>query len=196
MGADPTGPGTDGRPKYTLPVIYDDKTARFISDSAVIAEYLEDTYPDTPSLFPFGARAPVFLLQAYLTSSAMKPFFLITIQDAVHVLNPTSAEFYRRTREEFFMKKLDDLVPEAERKERFAAGKDGMSKLAELLSKNGEDSLYFYGSTASYADLIVISYLMYARAILGDRWKPMEEWDGGRWKRLLDATKEYQILEQ
>jgi hypothetical protein len=55
IGAEPTMIRKDGRPYYSLPVIQDPKTGAVISDSARIAEYLDETYPDTPKVFPAGA---------------------------------------------------------------------------------------------------------------------------------------------
>ena len=59
MGAEPTGKWESGAPLYTLPVIKDDATGKVVSDSWKIALYIEDTYADKPTLFPFGVRAPV-----------------------------------------------------------------------------------------------------------------------------------------
>lgn len=42
---------------YTLPTIYDPRTKRAIMDSAKIAKYLDDEYPDTPAVLPKEVRA-------------------------------------------------------------------------------------------------------------------------------------------
>ena len=49
---DPTGKKTNGTPYYTLPAIHGPSTNTYLADSFTIAEYLEKTYPDTPSIFP------------------------------------------------------------------------------------------------------------------------------------------------
>ena len=195
LGAEPTGKWTDGGIKYTLPVIYDDSTGKFVSDSMTIAEYLEDTYPNTPSLFPFGARAPIHMFVTMFSGSGSMAFRMVTIQATFHILNPSSAEYFRRTREELFGKTLEELAPEAEKGALFNAGKEDLSKIAAILSTNGHGLPYFYGTTISYADLVILSYLLYAKAVLGQGFKAIEEWDDGRWGRLLDATTEYQVLE-
>ncbi|PSR72266.1 hypothetical protein PHLCEN_2v11858 [Hermanssonia centrifuga] len=56
IGAPPTST-KHGRPRYTLPVIYDPSTNSVISDSVDIAKYLDETYPDTPKLLPAGTEA-------------------------------------------------------------------------------------------------------------------------------------------
>ncbi|KAI0026666.1 hypothetical protein K488DRAFT_65398, partial [Vararia minispora EC-137] len=56
VGAPPTGE-RDGKPRYTVPFIYDPTTRRAISDSQTIIAYLETQYPDTPRLFPQRTRA-------------------------------------------------------------------------------------------------------------------------------------------
>ncbi|EEB92162.1 hypothetical protein MPER_09371 [Moniliophthora perniciosa FA553] len=59
IGASPTDKKPDGSPWYTLPVIHDPNTGETISDSFVIMEYLEKTYPSSPekALIPPGTTA-------------------------------------------------------------------------------------------------------------------------------------------
>ena len=57
LGINPTGQKKDGSPFYTLPAIYDPATGTAIADSFAIAEYLENTYPETPSVFPKESAA-------------------------------------------------------------------------------------------------------------------------------------------
>lgn len=42
---------------YSLPAIYDSRTKRTIMDSAEIAKYLDDQYPDIPAVLPKELRA-------------------------------------------------------------------------------------------------------------------------------------------
>lgn len=193
LGAAPTGTWPDGRPQYTLPVIHDDSTGKFVSDSANIAEYLEATYADKPKLFPFGAKAPVFMFEPFFSSTAATPIIMILLAESTFKLNPPSEKYFRDTREKSFGKKAEDWAPADQRGGMLAAAKEGMSKVAGVLSKNS-DGPFFFGNTPSYADLVLLSYLMWMKLALGAEWNQIESWDGGRWKKFLDLTKGYQVI--
>ncbi|TDL20311.1 hypothetical protein BD410DRAFT_791099 [Rickenella mellea] len=53
IGALPTSIGAT-RELYTVPIIHDHATGKVASDSFAIAQYLDETYPDQPKLFPAG----------------------------------------------------------------------------------------------------------------------------------------------
>ncbi|KAF8878319.1 hypothetical protein BD779DRAFT_1554828 [Infundibulicybe gibba] len=91
IGAPPTSTKATGEPHYTLPVIFDPKTKRAISDSAAIAEYLDEQYPETPKLFP-----------------TVREFALP--QTCVR-LRPESQPYFRSTREKMFGMKIEALTP-------------------------------------------------------------------------------------
>ncbi|KIP07685.1 hypothetical protein PHLGIDRAFT_70589, partial [Phlebiopsis gigantea 11061_1 CR5-6] len=57
LDAPHTSTWPDGRPYYTLPMIFDPNTQRRVVDSAAIAKYLDTAYPATPALFPAGTDA-------------------------------------------------------------------------------------------------------------------------------------------
>jgi len=199
LGAEATDKWDDGSPLWTLPVIKDDATGKVIADSWKIAMYLEDTYPHEPTLFPFGVRAPVHFLQAYFSNIAILPGYKIFCSETRGRLNPRSEEFFRRTREADFNMKMEELAPPGpKRDELWAAVKEGFDKFAPKYESNGDGTLpYFYGETVSYADLVVVSLLMWIKTVLGPEhpeWKEMEGWNGGRWVRLLELTKKYQVI--
>ena len=66
IGAPPTDirlqlDGSGLQEHYTLPVIYDSSTGKIVAESFAIAEYLDETYPDTPKLLPAGSAAAIAL---------------------------------------------------------------------------------------------------------------------------------------
>jgi len=90
IGAKPTTTKSDGSPKYTLPVIYDPSTKLVISDSIVIAKYLEKQYPDTTKLFPDGSNGLIAaFLDAFQTTVSFNIFRLIVL-GTHNVLNEAS----------------------------------------------------------------------------------------------------------
>ena len=56
----------DGSPYYTLPLIHDLSTGAFVSESLVIAKYLDATYPDTPRLLPLGGDESFVLHKVFV----------------------------------------------------------------------------------------------------------------------------------
>ncbi|KLO06910.1 hypothetical protein SCHPADRAFT_909965 [Schizopora paradoxa] len=198
LGAQPTTTKPDGSPMYTLPVIYDDATGKYISDSMKISEYLEATYPDKPSLYPFEAHAPIRMFHEFFHSNAIKPAVLLITLAVLPKINAPSFDHIRRTREAIFGKTLEELTPKGdERTAQLASCKAGFSKLAEVYSSNGDGKPYFYGAVPSYADLIVAAYLLWIKASIGHEspeWKEISgEWDGGQWGELLNLLWKYNV---
>lgn len=198
LGAEPTTTKPDGSPMYTLPVIFDDATGKFVSDSMKIAEYLDATYPDKPSLFPFGAHAPIHMFHDFFHSGAIKPAVLLYTFAMFPKLSELTQGYIRRTREPIFNKKLEELVPKGEeRVAQLEGSKAGFSKLAGIYASNGEGKPYFYGDVPSYADLIVAGYLLWIKAGMGPEnleWKAINnEWDGGKWGELLKTLEKFNI---
>ncbi len=179
LGAEPsTRKKPDGSPVYTLPVIHDTTTGKVIADSIKIAEYLDDTYLDKPTLFPFGARAPIHMFHEFF-SSLISPFVPLIVPPMCSKLNPSSEEYYRRLWKGLLgvEVKLVHPPPGPKREAAWVAMKASLSKLAVVLQKNGADKgPYFYGDTFSHADIIVVAFLHWARAILGQE----PEWGGFR----------------
>jgi len=200
LGAEASDEWDDGTPKWTLPVIKDDATGKVIADSWKIAVYLEDTYAYKPTLFPFGIRAPVQFFQAYFANTIIPLGFKIFRPATCAMLNPSSEEFFRRTREADFNMKMEEVAPPGpKRDELWTSVKEGFDKFASKYESNGDGTLpFFYGETISYADLVVVSYLLYIKTTLGpenQEWKEMEGWNDGRWFKLLELTKKYRVID-
>jgi glutathione S-transferase len=150
-----------------------------VSDSFVIAEFLDNTYPDTPRLFPRGTRA----LQVTLISTSEKNVKLWPIMlPATHAsLGATGQAYYR---EKLTRKKLEEFSPPGpvsegcwkQVKQWFDVVQDGWLQM--------EEGPYFMGTTISFADIVLASYSMWIRKILGEEseeWKDIISWNGSRW---------------
>lgn len=198
LGAEPSArKKPDGSPVYTVPVIHDTTTGKVVTDSFKIAEYLDDTYPEKPALFPLGARAPVHMYHEFV-GSLLEPIFPLLILPMCSKLSPTSDEYYHQlwkylmggvSVEEFYP------PPGPKRDAAWAQIKANFSKIAAVVQKNGAGKgPYFYGDTFSHADTLVVAFLHWMRAILGQEpeWADFDKWDGGLWARLMEQTKEYQ----
>lgn len=191
----PTSRKADGRPHYTLPMIYDPLTKTTVVDSAEIAKYLDKAYPSTPKLFPEGTEAlqAVFLDHAWSVIGA--PLFMNIILRTCLALNPRSQEYFRTTREVMFGKKLEELGSE----ESWKLLEAGFGKLDTWLGANGpgKDSL-FLGNKICFSDIQVASFLKWTRVVCGEDspdWERIAGWNGGKWKRLTEEFDRYAVVD-
>ncbi|KAF8844170.1 hypothetical protein BDN67DRAFT_963274 [Paxillus ammoniavirescens] len=97
IGASPNK-GPDGSELYTVPVLSDPNTGALITDSSVIAEYLEQTYPEKP-IFSHSSNG---LINAFYAAFAglLQPGFKFVILRLSQILNEPSAEYLIRTRQD------------------------------------------------------------------------------------------------
>ena len=88
-------------------------------------------------------------------------------------LNPRSEEIFRRTREESFKCKMEEIAPAGPRRDgRWQQVKDGPTFLSGCVCENGPESLFFLGDKFTFADVLLVSYLMWAKRVLFEN----EEW--------------------
>ncbi|KZS96514.1 hypothetical protein SISNIDRAFT_407213 [Sistotremastrum niveocremeum HHB9708] len=195
IGAAPTDKRDDGSDHYTCPVISDPTSGTapaVVSDSWDIALYLDKAYPSAPLLFPKGT---VILQEVYiqkLNQLVLSPVMRLLISFMPTHLNPHSAEYFTRTREEWVGKKIDDFCPAGpEREKALDQMKEGLGKLAGLLDKydGGAERMFVSGEEPVFADFVLASTFEWAK-IVGEEevWSKVKSWHGGRWERFLNAV--------
>ncbi|KAH7913834.1 hypothetical protein BJ138DRAFT_1145100 [Hygrophoropsis aurantiaca] len=194
IGAIPTGVKPDGKPLYTLPIIQDPNTGKVIADSFAIAEYLDETYPNAPTLFPRGTKALFAAFEAGIVN-AIGP--IVRLQLALSpLLNGPSEKYYRSTREALFGMKIEEMSPIGEKRdEDLAKFKASLASVDEWLAKsNGE---YVMNDTVSYADAILNAWLIWIKLVHGadsEVWKNIANWNEGRWAKHLKAMEEFTAI--
>lgn len=194
LGVTPTLKKPDGSPLCTVPMIYDPTTNKYISDSVVIAEYLDTQYPQTPSVFPNNTTG---LIQAFseATRAYMPPVRDFLIWTIFVKLNPPSAVYFRNQREPSLGKRMEDLVLDNQIAAIMDDFKGVLGKLDALYSKNRGKGPYIMGDVLSWADILVASLLMCFRVSAGEdsqRWKEITSWHGRRWAILMESLKKYE----
>ncbi|KAF9063083.1 hypothetical protein BDP27DRAFT_1335619 [Rhodocollybia butyracea] len=196
LGARPTSLRGDGSPMYTLPVIHDDSTGAIISDSALIAEYLDKTYPTSTELIPRGTHT----LQAAfrgLIESKMFPLGLLVVPELIReVVNGPSAEYMTS----HYLPKfgISDLATWTLSEEQRIAEWD---KVKELLGSvhvmmKAEDK-WIMGDEISFADFAVASVFEMIKAAVGkgsEDWKRVLSWHDGRWDRMMTELERYRAI--
>ena len=187
LGVAHTGLSASGEPAYTVPFIYDPNTDRHISDSAAIAKYLDETYPETPKLFPAGTDALQHAFTDLAWPAVGLPLYLCSMLGCLRVLNPPSQAFWRTSREARFGKPLEELATE----ETWASFVAGLGKVKAVLETNGNTGGFFMGETLTFVDLQVASTLVWVKVIDGEMWDRIAGLDDGKWERYLDQFSGY-----
>ena len=186
----------DGSPAYLLPVIHDTATGASAADSLAIAEYLEKTYPEAPSLFPNGTAAFQVLFQDALPAGALQPLGSFSAAAVHSVVNSASKAHIRRTREAAYGKPLEEIAPRGDAAvAEWAKVEAGWGTIAGWYAKSAGP--FLLGPTVSWADFVVACWLVTARSVWGEdaqKWKDIAAWNGGRFAKLLDDLKKYQAV--
>ncbi|EKM51702.1 uncharacterized protein PHACADRAFT_261998 [Phanerochaete carnosa HHB-10118-sp] len=183
LGAPPTGKKSDGRDHYTLPVIYDPTTKRVVEDSAKIAKYLDETYPDGLKLFPAGTDAFQAAFHDFIWEHVGHPLLMLAAVDTTSSLLPRSQIYFRSSREEVYGKRLEELGTEEEW-QKFEAG---LEKLRGYLEGNREgNGLLLMGARSgiTYSDIQFAGMLVWAKVVWGEEsqnWKRLVGLHGGKW---------------
>lgn len=183
---------------YTLPAIYDPRTRTALMDSVRIAVYLDETYPDTPALLTRPTRVLQCAFQDVLFTVLQLPFSYLVLHACTERLNAPSSAYFRAKLEGIVGARLEEVSPPAsdKRAEQWAAVEKGFGTVASWFEAAGDGRLLFLGGgsggqdgSVCHADIVIAAFLIYARAMLGERseeWKRIEKFDDGRWKRLLN----------
>jgi len=162
----------------TVPTIVDGE--KVVTDSWAIAEYLDDTYPDRPILFPNGRAEARFVkswTEAVLTGGVAQ----LVLHDIYEHLDPVDQPYFRESREKRFGKTLEEV--QAGREERVKGFRQALMPLRLTLRSQP----WVAGEAPGFADHMCAGPFLWARAIspfrLLEEDDPVAEWLG----RVLDA---------
>jgi glutathione S-transferase len=141
-----------------VPVLIDGETS--VADSWIIANYLEDSYPDRPSLFGGeGGRAMGRMLNWWGDVAVVGGMFPLIVADIPGHLKPEDADYFRRTREARLGKSLEEAL----------AGRDqsveGFRRALDPMRLTLKTQAYLGGVAPNYADYIVFGAFQWARVV-------------------------------
>jgi len=132
----------------TVPVLNDD--GHWVSDSWDIACYLEEKYPDQPSLFggPEGKAYSVFT-RNWLIGTILPVMFHLVVSDIAKLLDEKDVAYFRKTREARLGMTLEDTLKfRPQNLERF-------SLLLAPLRQTLEEQPFLSGANPLYPDFMV-----------------------------------------
>ncbi len=162
-----------------VPVIIDGD--RVVHDSTVIADYLEERYPDRPSLFG-GAAGPALarFVQSWTETVLQTGLIRLVMLDIHRHCAQQDQAYFRHSREERFSATLENVV--RDRQALLPAFRTSLDPLRRTVERQD----FLSGSSPAYADYLVFGAFQWARAIsdlevlaAGD---PIGAWRG----RMLD----------
>ena len=167
----------------TVPALRDG--ARLITDSFAIAEYLEHTYHDRPSLFGGeGGRHAARFVERYAVAALHPHASVYALTDIHALLGPADQAHYRTTREKRFGKSLEDVVDRE-------GGRARLLQALEPLRQTLGYQPFIGGSSPLFADYIVFGMFQWLRVACGstllDADDPVSAWI----ERLLDQFEGY-----
>lgn len=147
-----------GGGQKSVPVIEDN--GRVIADSWDIAVYLEETYPDRPTLFggPGGIALSKFV-EAWTFSAIHANLIRLIVKDIHDRLLPEDRAYFRASREKRFGATLEEV--QAGREARLPRLHEALAPLSETLAKQP----FLGGDGPLFADYIVFGPLQWARVI-------------------------------
>ena len=166
----------------------EDGSPTVLSDSSVIVEYLERTYPELP-LFPAGTRALheawiQFVSVNFLTRSLRD----LVIPECPNILSSRGREYFVQTREAWLGTSLGELCPD--REAAWKVIREGLDKIAGVLNANGSvatKNLTVVPGKVCYADFVLLSSLLWVTVMVKkEEVEVLKTWNEGRWGNILN----------
>jgi glutathione S-transferase len=141
-----------------VPVLIDGETS--VADSWAIANYLEDHYPERPSLFGGeGGRAVGRMINWWGDVTVVGGMFPLIVADIPSHLKPVDAAYFRQTREARFGKPLEEVVAARD------TSVEGFRRALDPLRLTLRTQPFLGGEAPNYADYIVFGAFQWARVV-------------------------------
>ncbi len=166
-----------------VPVIRDGE--HVVSDSWAIAEYLEDTYPDRPSLFGGATgRAHARFVNAWADGVMLGGIARLIVRDLLDVVAPHDVTYFRDSREARFGTTLEVVQQGRE-----ARVQDFRASLLPVRLVLGVQP-WLGGQAPSYADYILFGTLQWPRCVSRFELLATDDPVAGWRERMLDLFDE------
>jgi len=172
-------PKVEGGVSKTVPVIRDGE--RVVADSFAIALYLEDAYPERPTLFGGeGGKAMARFIERWSQLTIHPYIATVALTDLHAMQDEPNAAYFRENREQRYGKRLEDVVANRD------AGLSAFRAALEPLRSTLTYQPFIGGEAPLFADYIVFGALQWGR--IASPFHLLDESDSiARWfERCLD----------
>jgi glutathione S-transferase len=151
-------PRVEGGVSKTVPVIRDG--SQIIADSFLIAAYLDETYPDKPSLFGGdGGQAMARFVEAWSQSTLHAALNIIALKEVNETLAPEDQDYFVPSREARLGKTFEQVAALRD------AEIEGFSAKLTPLRVMLKSQPWIGGSSPLFADYIVFGALQWVRLV-------------------------------
>ncbi|WPZ32424.1 glutathione S-transferase family protein [Thalassobaculum sp. OXR-137] len=164
-----------------VPVIQYGETV--VNDSFAIACFLEDAFPDKPSLFSGEAgRGMAKTINGFVDRMVQPLIAPLIVADVLDCVDESCKEYFRSSREQRFGMTLQEF--QSKRDEKVAAFRTALEPIRMVV----KDQRFIGGSAPTYADYILFDSMQWARLtstfqlVEGD--DPIHAW----FERVLDSN--------
>ena len=142
----------------TVPIIEDDD--RMVMDSSAIADYLEERYPDAPSLYGGeAARALCQFVHSWTNAVVHTGLARLIVRDIYDHICDEDRDYFRASREKIFGMTLEAV--QADREDRLDAFRADLYPLRLTVRRQA----FLGGERSNYADYIVYGAFKWASTI-------------------------------
>jgi glutathione S-transferase len=154
-----------------------------VVDSWAIANYLEDKFPDSPSLFGGeGGRAMARMLNAWGDIAIVGGIFPLIVADIPRNLAEVDAAYFRQSREaRFGGKSLEEVMSGRD------AGVVAFRRSLEVMRQTLKKQPFIGGAAPNYADYIVFGGFQWSRVTSPFRLLEVDDPVYAWREKLLDA---------
>ena len=140
----------------TVPVLEDKNT--WIGESLNIAKYLDETYPDKPSLFGNKENLQLTsLINLYMDPKILGILARVIVADVYETIKPEDKIYFRATREKMLNNTLEEV--EKESSKFIPIFQKEINPFRKIL----KDNEFFTGSKPMYCDYMLFGFFMWAR---------------------------------
>ena len=149
-------PKVEGGVSKTVPVIRDGE--HVVADSFAIALYLEEAYPERPTLFSGeGGKAMARFIERW-SQFTIHPYIATVALNDLHAMqDEANAAYFRESREQRYGKRLEDVVANRD------AGLSAFRAALEPLRSTLAYQPFIGGEAPLFADYIVFGALQWGR---------------------------------
>jgi glutathione S-transferase len=133
---------------------------KVVNDSWAIAEYLETTYPDRPSLFGgAAAQAVARFVNSWADTIQLPGILRLVVSDIIGHVHEKDKAYFRTSREQRFGMTLEAFS--ADRERHVVVFRQSLQPLRTVLAAQP----FVGGNPASYADYIIFGGFQWARCV-------------------------------
>jgi glutathione S-transferase len=141
-----------------LPAIIDD--GHWVLDSWLIAEYLDEKYPDRPALIGDpGVKVLTQFVESWLWKEAIGPWMTCFLGQYRDRSVPQDHDYVTSSRERMFGRKIEDII--VGREERLPLVPPKLELMRSTLAQNK----WFGGDSPNYADFRLLAVFLFLAAV-------------------------------